>query len=195
MDVFQTSNLIEIRVSQLTIPLFGIIQRATQNGIEVAMMNYNRPLYMLSPGTLASVSILGAEGIYCFDTIITSDQVKTMTLHPPQTIRRLQRRRFPRKPCDLEVIYRAPGGQGHQGRCLDISAGGMRLVTQEQSLDSSDLELEVALVPHEEPLRVVGEVVRSQSVVQDGTPLLELGIRFIRISSSDHVRLIHYINS
>ncbi|MCC6443735.1 MAG: PilZ domain-containing protein [Armatimonadetes bacterium] len=195
MDIFQPSNLVEIRVSQLPQPLFGTIRQAGQSGIAINMLGLNRPMYVIYPDTLVSVSILGADAIYCFDTRIVIDQVRSITLQIPKHIRRLMRRATPRKSCDLVVFFQTDGGQQGQGRCLDISIGGMRMVTPQDDIIGSAMSIEMTIYPQENPVRVYGEIVRNQSIVYNNEAVREVGLRFTQISSPDRTRLIRYINS
>ena len=98
------------------------------------------------------------------------------------------RRIFPRR--DLLVSVRPPGeaAAGSWMSTRDISAGGMRLLSDRALVKGDRLELEV-LLPDGSWLRVTTKVAWSVKLDVGSTAEYEVGLRFTELTPADMQRL------
>ncbi len=98
------------------------------------------------------------------------------------------RRLFPRR--DLLVSVRPPGEDASDRwmNTRDVSAGGMRLLSDSALVKGDHLELEV-LLPDGSWLRVTTKVAWSVKLDVGSTAEYEVGLRFVELTPADLERL------
>ena len=106
-------------------------------------------------------------------------------------------RRFIRIPARLMTFIRFPKtGKVWRALTVDVSAGGIRLVTDELLEPGTVLELELKLPDREAPVACTAEVVRS--VFVEGGPntsahvTVESALKFTQIDPKDQSLLLLY---
>jgi len=80
-----------------------------------------------------------------------------------------------------------------QLQTVNLSAEGMRFHSTEQYKLEDSLEMIFALFPDGDYIPVLAEVVRVESVDDDGADLYEIGVKYSSINDDDKELLIHHI--
>ncbi len=160
---------------------------------------------LLNPGDKVKAEVADSDAVYSFQASVLgrkmSNQVLLLVLERPKTISRRQRRDYVRFPIILPVMYQLvdPGNPqyvmddiAYQGETLDISGGGLQIVTMRQ-LKTNDKMLIMLQLDDNIPLKLhlVGDV--SWMVKDNINRNARLGVCFTDISEADRERIISYI--
>ena len=154
------------------------------------------------PGPV-QVSMTGDDGKYEFRSrvLIVDSSRRTLLLSKPETIRRKQRRRYPRIPLDITVTT-VPLEKGKQERtdrvkALDLSAGGMALVSSQPLKEGALVQLEwnFPFFPEQEEIyKVNAEVVRTD-ILSDAFHLhvYRSSVRFVSLPAATMGLIENYV--
>jgi len=159
---------------------------------------------ILVPGDWVDVRVIECDATYHFTSMVLGrrrDKIPLYALSVPGEVKRVQRRHFVRLETLLEVRY-APlvDGDGEPvfriARAIDISGGGMRLVT-DQPLDVGDrllLRFTLDLGERQLDFETLGRVVRRDE--QEAAPVktrYRYGIEFLGLSMHEQDQIVRYI--
>jgi c-di-GMP-binding flagellar brake protein YcgR len=77
----------------------------------------------------------------------------------------------------------------------DISGGGIRLITNEELPKGTILELKFQLpdVPNPTEIKVLGEVVWTQKIEEEGKTKYASGVAYVNIAESERRKIIQYV--
>ncbi|MEW5762014.1 MAG: flagellar brake protein [Bacillota bacterium] len=160
---------------------------------------------ILVPGERVDVRLVEKDATYFFTATVLGrrrDRIPLYVLSLPVDVRRVQRRRFVRLETLLDVWY-APAPEGDaapafvRARAVDLSAGGMCLVTKQPlevgaplllrfHLDLGEREAEIVT-----PGRVVRRVVGPEDDLWQGG--YRYGIEFVGLPMREQDLIVRYI--
>jgi c-di-GMP-binding flagellar brake protein YcgR len=144
----------------------------------------------LEPGTAVALEFPSADAILCYTATVVErrEDPPSLRLSWPEGEKRIQRREAVRVPVEFLVwvaVVRPNGttAPSIKARCVDLSAGGLRLVTPELIPYPCDVELTLNL-PGGGKHVVDGVVVRSGELQNPppGHPYWS-GVQFIKVSA------------
>lgn len=158
---------------------------------------------MLSRGDRVKVQFSGDNECFSFVTAVTGRREEGILLYSiafPDEIRRIQRRRDVRLAVLLDVAY-APAPIGDEAavfkeaKALDLSAGGIRLVTEHEYPPGASLLVKFRLPMRNDFFETVSkaEVMRTEAVVLDKKKLYHLGLKFVDLPQSHKDKIFSYI--
>lgn len=109
-----------------------------------------------------------------------------------------ERRQSIRASSRLVVIFKnLKTGKVRRALTKDISASGMRLITEELLESGTPLDIEVKLPDRDTPMAFTAEVIWSQPVGEPRksyqNPTAETGVKFVRIDAKDQTLLNQYV--
>jgi len=107
-----------------------------------------------------------------------------------------ENRSFFRQPIDAEGYVRSTaGGQRFPCKLVDISGGGVRVVTEKLFQLESTFQLETVLVATEEPFSFTCQVKRTTVRAQTASPMkkYEYGCQFVDLPPKEQERLLQAI--
>ncbi|MFH1771424.1 MAG: PilZ domain-containing protein [Candidatus Omnitrophota bacterium] len=107
----------------------------------------------------------------------------------------LEKRRFVRFDSSVNVHYQIleEGQQIREASSRDISAGGIRIIIKEKIPMGTQLEMEIILPNEKRTIQLVGEVVWQQESDTGDVEVFDTGIKFVKISSSNILKITSYI--
>ena len=154
------------------------------------------------------VKVFGKDAYYQFTTEVLGekeDVIPVYLLALPKEIERVQLRQHVRLPAALDVYYQelAVGGESEFNPALerrkaltvDLSGGGVQLLTEAYLTVGTRLQLEV-MVPYRERLlgiTAIGRVKRCMLLNGTDKWSYQAGIAFERISEADRSKIISFI--
>lgn len=104
------------------------------------------------------------------------------------------RRRHPRVEDERPIHYRViKKSEEATGLNLNISAGGMLLVVQEEVPVGTFIELKFGMPPPEHPVYAIGRVVRVEKKREGEGTVFSLGVKFTNISPEDQKRIQEHV--
>lgn len=172
----------------------GFIELVTPAGITLGLA---AGLPQLEPKTRYGVEVMTGPSIIRFQTTAHSQPALGTTrldLALPRQVETVQRRKFSRAPVSMPVAFsqglaQSSGGQGGLGHALDLSAGGLRFVTQTPLKYGDQLYVSFN-TPDGTPFRgLAGKVVRS---LPDGTKFA-VGIQFTDLTVALETQLVQAV--
>ncbi|MEW6572630.1 MAG: flagellar brake domain-containing protein [Bacillota bacterium] len=158
---------------------------------------------MLSRGDRVRVEFSGDNECFAFVTAVTGRREEGILLYSlafPDEIERIQRRRDVRLAVMLDVAYAlAPEGDAaavfKEAKALDLSAGGIRLVTDQDYPPGTFLLVKFRLPMRNDFFETVtkAEVIRTEPVVLEKKRLHHLGLKFIDMPQAHKDKIFSYI--
>lgn len=168
----------------------------------------------LSPGSWWPSCLIGADALYYFKArVLGSCKIPSpgYIVQKPGTVRRLQRREYVRVSCSLNATYRAvdeisahregehfneiypaEGERGEPAVVVDLSGGGLKMVTREFISPRSRLIIYLYLENEAEGHRVEGRVVRVVPITHGSWKRYRIGVMF-KTNSQFRERIIRYL--
>lgn len=106
-----------------------------------------------------------------------------------------EKRSFFRQNVNAEAFVRASSGQRFPCKVLDISGGGVRVVTEKLFHLDSKIQLEATLLPTEAPFSIPCLIKRINVRSQPASPVkkFEYGCQFVDVSQREQERLFQSI--
>ena len=110
-----------------------------------------------------------------------------------------ERRKFPRLKLELIVRYKilADSAGNLEAQTIDISAGGVCLVTRERIKTGTVLVMDIKFPQSDKPVIVEGRAIwsaeSSLGLSPAGHKRFDNGIEFVQISDSDRQRIIEHV--
>ena len=93
-----------------------------------------------------------------------------------------ERRRFRRTTAKEKALLQAKESK-HEGSLLDISSGGMRLLSDNEITIGSCVSGQFKIMPHMGNFYVTGEVVWTKPAKEPQRTAYEVGIKFNKVST------------
>lgn len=103
-----------------------------------------------------------------------------------------ERRRYPRLAAPILMRPVSPLAYAARRRVSDVSAGGLRTYSDEETRPGTRLELEL-LFPNEGSVTVLAEVVWVKSLPRDAPARFDVGIRFVDARPEDLSRIERFL--
>ncbi|MEW6447623.1 MAG: flagellar brake domain-containing protein [Bacillota bacterium] len=158
---------------------------------------------MLSRGDRIKVEFSGDNECFSFLTTVTGRREEGVLLYSiafPEEIRRIQRRRDVRLAVLLDVAY-APLPEGdaavvyQESKALDLSAGGIRLVTEYEYPPGTLMLVKFRLPMRKDFFETVAkaEVIRTEAVLLDRKRLYHLGLKFLDLPQAHKDKIFSFI--
>mgnify|MGYP005835122259 CR=1 FL=1 len=185
---------------------FSTIQDIRDGELFIEQPRQRERVLVFHPGEEVEVRITGENASYVFFTRVlgrTRDQIPLYRLAPPETIQRVQQRRFVRFPVSLEVFYAFPPDEKKRrprylkGLSLDLSGGGVRLAVREPVEEGAVLQLRFTL-PLKRGLKEIkteGKVVRCWKSEKEGAAGYEIAVEFLDIGRTQQDYIVNFIFS
>lgn len=96
----------------------------------------------------------------------------------------LEKRKFSRLDTNEETLLSTPDGRKTEAKSVNVSVGGMKILTNENFAIGTMLSGKFSILPHIGPFYVKGEVTWSRPCQKKFSPnLIETGIKFTEINS------------
>jgi c-di-GMP-binding flagellar brake protein YcgR len=150
------------------------VTAVTPNRVTLRFDDGSSPPIGMEPGSSVALRVINAQGVHTATAEVAQVARRphpAIALRAPIVFASTQKRRFVRVVVNAPVTFKVrkssdPARVGltdDQARCVDLSAGGMRLITATQLSSGDELELSVKLrhsrIPNGE-LNLVGRVLR-----------------------------------
>jgi PilZ domain len=167
-------------------PMAGVVD----SGSDEILMIVGVDSSGLPEGTHVLVSIFAREALYRIRATAHWASPERLALDPVDEVERIQRRRWPRHPIELDVTLASldgpdPNVGGVPGRTLDIGMGGLRVETNHRLPPGEDLTI-ILTLPDGAPL-----VARTTVVaVQVRGDVFEYRLAFDQLDELDTTNLI-----
>jgi hypothetical protein len=95
-----------------------------------------------------------------------------------------ERRKFRRLETKEKTSLNKEGAEVEEGRLLDISPGGMRIILEKESPVGSLISGQFKILPNAGPFYIKGEVAWVKpSPAPEGSRVFEVGIKFNKVSA------------
>lgn len=156
---------------------------------------------VLGRGEKVRVTFVNQMSRYEFTTTVVGwrhDNIPLYELLIPSELKRIQLREFVRVPVMMDVDYAVDAGEGERPsykKCtaLDISGGGMRLLTKKEIPAGTGLFLRfvLPLKTGPETMELKGKVVRSWSDPE--TKNYQCGVQFLGISRRQQDLIVRFV--
>ncbi|MFO7154846.1 MAG: PilZ domain-containing protein [Caldicoprobacter oshimai] len=182
---------------------FSMVQDIPQEDeIVITMPMLKGEPVVLSMGQRVRVNFFRERGQFYFDAEVVdrqrTDRVHLIRLKQTSPIHRLQRRSFYRLKINLSVLFRVVEQDFTydkpcyiKAHTIDISGGGIRLLTDEKLEPGQQVECQIP-IGERDNLELKGVVVRVVPCVE-GNYKFEVGIKFVDILEAERDRLIQFI--
>lgn len=163
--------------------------------------NKDKYLFQLPTNSPLVCSFLSVKGIFRFRNtvakrIIETDKPAFMVKRPKNDqIERIQRRIFTRLPTNLIMNFKVldhyfvPYNTVYQGRCIDMSGGGLSFASN-HALELFSYIYIYLYIPGVSLQNIIGKIIR----VQKSDDSFTYGIKFTAIFEKDRNKILDYIN-
>jgi hypothetical protein len=167
-------------------PIAGVVDSGDNDVLTISSAD----LSDLPEGAAVLVSIFARDALYRIRATAHRLSSGRLGLDPVHDIERIQRRRWPRHPIELDVTLASldgpdPAVRGVAGRTLDIGMGGLRVATNHRLPPGEDLTV-ILTLPDGAPLVARTTVVAVD--VRDG--VFEYRLAFDQLDELDTTNLI-----
>jgi len=179
------------------------VEEITPEEVFISVPYRRRMPLMLSRGDRVKVEFPGNNEYFSFMTAVTGRREEGVLLYSlafPEKIKRIQRRRDVRLAVLLDVAYAPlPEGDGaaafKEAKALDLSAGGLRLVTEQEHPPGTMLLVKFRLPLRKESFETVtkAEVVRTEPVMLEKRRLFHLGLKFVDLPQAHRDKIFSFI--
>ncbi|MFO7294587.1 MAG: PilZ domain-containing protein [Clostridia bacterium] len=182
---------------------FSMVQDVPQDDeLLITMPTIKGEPVVLAIGQRVTVNFFRERGQFYFEAEVMDRQqteaIQLIRLKRVSPIHRIQRRNFYRLKINLPVLFRlaeqgnqADGANYIKAYTVDVSGGGMRLLTDEELKPGQQLECRLS-IGEKDFLELKGLVIRVGPCVE-GHYRFEAGIKFVDILESERDRLIRFI--
>lgn len=169
------------------------------SGVIVAIPRINgEPMALESDDNLEiSFTLDGVR--YLFESAITHRFVEALAIEPPRLVERVELRRYPRVPVELEITYsdlsgRTGTGQQKKGKTLDLSGNGVRFKVDQIYTPNTYMSVSFSL-PLKEATTINAQcrIVRIVVDHQKEETEYQLGAEFSRLGKKDQNAIIDYV--
>lgn len=147
-------------------------------------------------GTKLKVVFSTKENTYAFNTTVVNRQrepIPVLIVTQPEELIKIQRRSYFRLPINLEIIFNIlPDATEYKGMTLDISGGGILLLTKTNLEAGQKLSLRIAL-PEKETVYCEAKVVRILQKARTASEDNKVAINFSEINEAKRDKIFRYI--
>ena len=168
--------------------------------LDIGVLQASGEQIYLSPGTLVTVGFgVPDKGYYTFDTTVIEQVLlpaPAVRLAYPQQIRRIQQRQHYRFSLQLPISFRVVNDlESHRsfitctGYTLNISGGGLQLVTREPLVYGDWLEIDIC----SSSLQQIGLMARVLRVSDNLDNTCQASVQFHDIKRQDEEAIIRFI--
>ncbi|MEW6181672.1 MAG: PilZ domain-containing protein [Bacillota bacterium] len=194
-----------IQIALVGIPDYfvSVVEDITANEIFIAVPYRGLAPLVLSPGDRVKVNFPGDGELFTFESTVTGKRESGIALYGlsfPEKVERIQRRRDVRLFVLHEVYYaEVPAGKEQpvfkKAKALDISAGGLRLVAENDYPLGTILLIRFTLPMRNNALETFtkAKVVRQEPILLDKQRLFHLGLEFIDLPQGQKDKIFSYI--
>lgn len=179
------------------------VEEIASEEVFISVPYRRRMSLMLSRGDSVRVEFPGDSEYFSFVTTVTGRREEGVLLYSlafPEKIERIQRRRDVRLAVLLDVAY-APLPEGDaaadfkETKALDLSAGGLRLVTGQEYSPGTLLLVKFRLPLRKDFFETVtkAEVLRTEPVMLEKKRLFHLGLKFIDLPQAHRDKIFSFI--
>jgi hypothetical protein len=216
--VFRRDGLVEIRLGEQGVCLYGQIANQTAGSLTVTLITTPCDSYVLSTGNEAEIVYSAGGALYTAVVIFTGWSNGQLSLEYRTESRPAPRRTKSRIRCEMTVQYRAVRPDGRMGAWLectaeDVSCGGIGLIFEPgipiprriqvkfvlppvSSLSGSKQEDDSVAVIRgfydEPPIKAAGRVVHTQPRTESK---IHAGVAYTVITSQERDRIARFIES
>lgn len=200
---FSVNQRIQVALENSDEYYVSSVEDITADAVFIAVPYRQQMPLVLSPGDRVKVQLPGTGECFSFTTTVTGRREEGVLLYSlafPEEIKRIQRRRDVRLPVLLNVFYaEVPEGDASpvfkETKALDLSAGGLRLVTEEAYPPGTQLIVKFRLPVRNNFIETVtrARVIRQEPVVFEKRRLYHLGIEFLDLPQSQKDKIFSYI--
>jgi c-di-GMP-binding flagellar brake protein YcgR len=185
-----------------------LVQEVREEDFAVQLPMVGEVELPLRPGERVQIRVSTERGRYVFDTVVLDrywDRVPLCRLAKPKEVLRQQLRQYVRWKVSLEVAYEPvpPEEVGRyqkirprrKGVTVDLSGGGLQMITREPLAVDSLLALRFDLPTREKPktITALGRVRRFAPCQIEGPPGYAVGVSFEDISESQRDAVIAFL--
>lgn len=126
------------------------------------------------------------------------DPIPVWVLKKPPVVERFQNREFVRVKVTRPIVVHPLDDEGSvqplvTTNTVDISGGGVCFVIFEPLKVGNRVTLDIDNLPDMELMRIMGEVVRCQSVEVAGVELYHVGVKFLALTEVEQNKLVKYV--
>ncbi|MEW6172056.1 MAG: PilZ domain-containing protein [Bacillota bacterium] len=197
------SQRIEIALVGIPDYFVSIVEDITADEIFIGVPYRGLAPLVLSPGDRVKVNFPGDGEMFTFESMVTGRREAGVPLYGltfPEKIERIQRRRDVRLFALHEIQYaEVPTGREppafKKAKALDISAGGLRLVAENEYPPGTILLVKFTLPMRNSHLETLtrARVVRKEPILLDNQQLFHLGLEFVDLPQSQKDKIFSYI--
>jgi len=194
-------NILAARAGVEDIWYSSSIQDVADNEFCISVPTRGASPMVLKKGDLIKITLIAGVSRYEFEAKVTGlrhDNIPLYVLDPPKDYNRIQLREFVRLPIVLEINYAEEPSEGKEpvfskGNSLDLSGGGIRLLSHKPFLENTILLLKITLPlkTGREFFEVRGRVARSWP--DEDLGLFQVAVQFIEISRTLQDRIVRFI--
>ncbi|MBS4032719.1 MAG: PilZ domain-containing protein [Clostridiales bacterium] len=180
------------------------IQEIDEKTLSITMPIRRGMYLLLKTRDTVRVEYAVQDAVYSFQANVLdrkrSNEVMLIVLERPSAISRTQRRNYVRFPVNLPIFFQVVGPDGYplpddvvrQGKTVDISGGGLQIVTMSPPDREDTVFIKLKLDDNNpRELQLSGDV--SWVVQDDWSKNTRFGVSFTDISEVERERIISYI--
>ncbi|HZK42813.1 MAG TPA: flagellar brake domain-containing protein [Syntrophomonadaceae bacterium] len=153
-------------------------------------------LIPLRKGSEIKVVFTHEKNTYSFTTLIMERQrepIPVLKVHKPENLVRIQRRSYVRLLLNLEATFSVlPDQTEHKGTTLDVSGGGVLLITKTELEKGQILDFRLD-IPENDPIYCKAEVIRVLDIAKTSFEDSKVAIKFLDIHEAKRDQIFKYI--
>ncbi len=147
-------------------------------------------------GSKLRVAFSTKDNTYAFNSVVTNrhrEPIPVLIVTKPEELIKIQRRSYFRLPVNLEVIFNIlPDMMEYKGMTLDISGGGILLLTKTDLRAGQKLNLSINL-PGRNAIHCEAKVVRILQKARTASEDNKVAINFSEINEAKRDKIFAYI--
>ena len=192
---------IEIKTGSYAGKYHSRIEDLSENTITIGAPFHHGAIVPVNPGQNLLITAIAESALYNFSSLILEkkqEPLPVLIVTKPESMQKVQRRSFFRVKADIPISYRvlpnltAPSfGEFKQTKSIDISGGGVLLLTDEPFGKETILELKIDLPKHSS-ISAVARVVFLKDT-QRPDKKKEIATEFVIIEESDREKIVKFI--
>lgn len=183
MNMLKKNQVVNILPEDVKGASAGRVLKSLKKFVEIEISEKDVPFYKL--GCPVEVFTAVEDGMLYFESMLESSENNILKIKSAENYEILQRREFTRIPLEKKITLK---DEDIKCKCLDISAGGMKLETDKQ-LDmekdytvSFSLENNISINCYLRPIRITKDK-KSKYIVSG---------RFVLLKNIDKIAIVQY---
>jgi c-di-GMP-binding flagellar brake protein YcgR len=197
------SQRIEVSLEGTEEYYVSAVEDITADTIYIAVPYRSQIPLLLSEGDRVNVKYIGDSELFFFETSVVGrreDKVLLFGISFPEKLKRVQRRRDVRL-CTLHDVFYAEIPEENErpvfkhANALDLSAGGLRLVTDKPFEVGTRLQLKFQLPVRDTFYEIAtkAQVKRQEPILMDNQRVYHLGLEFLELPQNQKDKIFSYI--